>query len=130
RMPYLWMSILVGISKHTELMFWQQMLKYDEPMYWQNFEDFNSKFLALRISLFRLIGYSKISLKKLLCGASFSRGFPEVDVNLPESTQLCRLRHRYPREGKLHNFQMRRLRFGKFSERESNMTLDRNEDEL
>ncbi|GBC01453.1 hypothetical protein RclHR1_00420015 [Rhizophagus clarus] len=66
-------------------------------MYWQNFEDFNAKFWALRLSLFRLLGYKKIKLGELLNGAKFSRGFPEeAEIVLPEDTKLCKLRHGYP----------------------------------
>ena len=97
RMPYLWMSKLVTASEHPGMRFWQDMLNYDEPMYWQNFEDFNAKFFALRLNLFRLAGYSKVSLREFLRGANISRHFPEVHVILPESVKLCRLKHRYPR---------------------------------
>ncbi|GES91183.1 hypothetical protein GLOIN_2v1592612 [Rhizophagus clarus] len=73
------------------------LFDYYEPMYWQNFEDFNAKFWALRLSLFRLLGYKKIKLGELLNGAKFSRGFPEeAEIVLPEDTKLCKLRHGYP----------------------------------
>ena len=44
------------------------MLKQDKKMEWQKFEKFNAKFLALRISLFKLAGYEVIDLLK---GAKF-----------------------------------------------------------
>ncbi|GBC07211.1 hypothetical protein RclHR1_07310003 [Rhizophagus clarus] len=73
------------------------MFDYDDPIYWQNFEDFNAKFWALRLILFHLLGYKKIKLRELLKGAKFSRGFPEeVEIILPEDIKLCKLRHRYP----------------------------------
>ena len=60
------------------------MLKQDKKMEWQKFEKFNAKFLALRISLFKLAGYEVIELKDLLKGAKFSDDFPNVEVVLPE----------------------------------------------
>ncbi|GBB92697.1 hypothetical protein RclHR1_20430004 [Rhizophagus clarus] len=97
RLPYLWASVLVKRSKHSGMTYWRSMFDYDDPIYWQNFEDFNAKFWALRLSLFRLLGYKKIKLRELLKGAKFSRGFPEeAEIILPEDIKLCKLRHRYP----------------------------------
>lgn len=111
RIPYLWMSILVAASVHPGMAFWKAMLNYDELRRWQDFEDFNVRFLALRLSLFSLLGYSKIKLKELLHGASLSRSFPDVEVILPKNVQLCRLMCRYPPNGKRYNFQLCRLCF-------------------
>ena len=74
------------------------MLKYDEPMNWQNFEDFNVKFWALRLCLFRLIGYEKIKLMTLFKGVDFSLSFPDVEVDLlnAKDIRLYKLLHRYP----------------------------------
>ncbi|CAG8574422.1 7739_t:CDS:2 [Funneliformis caledonium] len=97
RLPYTWASVLVRASKDPGMTYWKSMFDYDEPMYWQNFEDFNAKFWALRLSLFHLLGYKKIKLGELLNGAKFSRGFPEeAEIILPEDVKLCKLRHRYP----------------------------------
>jgi hypothetical protein len=77
------------------------MLKYDEPMNWLNFEDFNTKFWALRLSLFCLIESTeskKIKLKTLFKGVDFSLSFPDVEVDLPQvkDIKLYKLLHRYP----------------------------------
>ncbi|CAG8513707.1 14506_t:CDS:2 [Funneliformis mosseae] len=71
---------------------------WDEPINWQNFEDFNAKLWALRLNLFRLIGYEKIKLKTLCKGAEFSLSFPDVEVDLPKAknNKLYKLLHRYP----------------------------------
>jgi len=45
------------------------------------------------------LGYTTITLKQLLQGATFSRGFPDFEVHLPERVTLCRSRHRYPKAG-------------------------------
>ncbi|RUS14604.1 hypothetical protein BC937DRAFT_93571, partial [Endogone sp. FLAS-F59071] len=100
RIPYLWMSELVAASVHPGMSFWKTMLNYDEPMHWQDFEGFNVKFLALRLSLFRLLGYSKIKLKEFLYGAIFSHSFPDVQVIIPENIQLCQMMHQYPPKAK------------------------------
>src|SRR5206468_2313992 len=73
RLPYVWASVIVERCKDRGMDYWKSMLNYDEPMYWQNFEDFNVKFWALRLSLFELLGHKTIQLKKLLKGAKFSR---------------------------------------------------------
>ncbi|CAG8815472.1 37851_t:CDS:2, partial [Gigaspora margarita] len=96
RIPYLWASLLVRSSNHAGMAYWKSMFDYDEPMYWQNFEEFNAKFWALRLSLFYLLGYKTIKLEELLKGAKFSRHFPEVEVVLHQNVKLCQLRHRYP----------------------------------
>jgi hypothetical protein len=57
RLPYLWASVLVKKSKISGMTYWKSMFDYDDPIYWQNFEDFNAKFWALRLSLFYLLGY-------------------------------------------------------------------------
>ncbi|CAB4430509.1 unnamed protein product [Rhizophagus irregularis] len=97
QIPYLWASIIVEYSDHPGMECWKSMLEYDEPMYYANFEDFNARFWALRLSLFRLLGYEKIELGNLLKGAKLSRDFPvEIEVILPKDINLCKLRHRYP----------------------------------
>ncbi|PKC09647.1 hypothetical protein RhiirA5_415385 [Rhizophagus irregularis] len=67
------------------------LLSYDEPMNWQDFEDFNA-------SHFRLLEYEKIELKTLFKGAHFPHTFPNVKVALPdvEDIKLYKLNHRFP----------------------------------
>ncbi|CAB4441041.1 unnamed protein product [Rhizophagus irregularis] len=100
RLPYLWVYAIAEYSTDPELlmMHWKPMLQYDDPNNWQNFEDFNAKFLALHLSLFRLLGYEKINLKTLLKGAEFSHEFLNFEVVLPETKdiKLYKLQHRYP----------------------------------
>ncbi|RGB34274.1 hypothetical protein C1646_815491 [Rhizophagus diaphanus] len=98
RLPYLWVCAIVEYSTDPDLSNWKSMLQYDDPINWQNFKDFNAKFLALRLSLFRLLGYEKINLKEFLKGADFSHSFPDVEVALPETRniKLYKLLHRYP----------------------------------
>jgi hypothetical protein len=98
RLPYLWVCAIVEIFNDPGMTYWKSMLKYDKPMNWLNFEDFNAKFWALRLSLFRLIGYEKIKLKTLFKGADFSLSFPDVEVDLPQvkDIKLYNLLHRYP----------------------------------
>ncbi|CAH1768544.1 6465_t:CDS:2, partial [Entrophospora sp. SA101] len=97
QLPYVWVCAIVEDSKDPGMMYWKSMLKYDEPMYWQNFEDFNVKFWALCLSLFCLMGYEKINLKTLCKGADFSLSFPDVEVDLPqEDIKLYKLLHQYP----------------------------------
>ena len=96
RLPYVWACVIVENSNDPGMIYWKSMLKYDEPMDWQNFEDFNVKFWALRLSLFRLMGYEKIKLKTLCKGADFSLEFPDVEVELPKNIKLYKLQHRYP----------------------------------
>ncbi|GBB88475.1 hypothetical protein RclHR1_01500005 [Rhizophagus clarus] len=64
-MPYVWVCAIVKSFSDLRMIYWKYMLKYDEPMNWKIFEDFNTKFWALRLSLFRLIEYEKINLKTL-----------------------------------------------------------------
>ncbi|GBB85978.1 hypothetical protein RclHR1_12400006 [Rhizophagus clarus] len=72
------------------------MFNYDDPIYWQNFKDFNAKFWALRLSLFCLLGYKKIKLRELLKDAKFFRDFSEeAEIILFEDIKLCKLRYRY-----------------------------------
>ncbi|GES92454.1 protein PFC0760c [Rhizophagus clarus] len=75
------------------------MFEYDEPIYWQNFEKFNAQFWALRLSLFRLLGYQSINLKEFLGGVKLSRGFPAGKIILPKNLKICGLRRRYPAMG-------------------------------
>ncbi|CAB5186239.1 unnamed protein product [Rhizophagus irregularis] len=98
RLPYLWVCAIAEYSTDPDLSNWKSMLQYDDPINWQNFEDFNAKFLALHLGLFRLLGYEKINLKKFLKGADFSHSFPDVEVALPETRniKLYKLLHRYP----------------------------------
>ncbi|POG62894.1 uncharacterized protein OCT59_025295 [Rhizophagus irregularis] len=98
RLPYLWVCAIAECSSDPDLSNWKSMLQYDDPINWQNFEDFNAKFLALRLALFRLLGYEEIILKEFLKGADFSHSFPDVKVVLPETRniKLYKLLHRYP----------------------------------
>ncbi|GBB94196.1 hypothetical protein RclHR1_02310002 [Rhizophagus clarus] len=99
RIPYVLVCLLVKQSRSNDLVFWNEMLIYEETMWWQSFEEFNARFWALRLHLFRLAGYSKITLKELLKGAEFSRGLPDIEITLPETTiRLCRLNHRFPKK--------------------------------
>ncbi|GES78968.1 hypothetical protein GLOIN_2v583658 [Rhizophagus clarus] len=76
--------------------YWRSMFNYDDPIYWQNFKDFNAKFWALRLSLFCLLGYKKIKLRELLKDAKFFRDFSEeAEIILFEDIKLCKLRYRY-----------------------------------
>ncbi|CAB5336870.1 unnamed protein product [Rhizophagus irregularis] len=90
RLPYLWVCAIAEYSTDPELlmMHWKPMLQYDDPNNWQNFEDFNAKFLALRLSLFCLLGYEKINLKTLLKGAEFLHEFLNFEVVLPETKDI------------------------------------------
>ncbi|EXX60614.1 uncharacterized protein OCT59_024055 [Rhizophagus irregularis] len=97
RLPYVWVCAIVESSDDHGMMYLKfMMLRYDEP--WQNFEDFNAKFWALRLRLFHLIGYKQIKLKTLFKGADFSLSFPDVEVDLPKiiDIKLYRSLHRYP----------------------------------
>src|SRR6185436_1733222 len=94
--PYVWASVLAECSKNPGMKYWQSMFEYDEPMFWQNFENFNAKFWVLRLSLFKLLGCKTIQLKELLKGATFSSKFPDVEVVLPEDIKLYKLQHQYP----------------------------------
>ncbi|CAB4408036.1 unnamed protein product [Rhizophagus irregularis] len=98
RLPYLWVCAIAEHSTDPDLSNWKSMLQYDDPINWQNFEDFNAKFLALRLGFFHLLGYEKINLKKFLKGADFSHSFPDVEIVLPETRniKLYKLLHRYP----------------------------------
>src|ERR1043165_5817119 len=42
RLPYVWVCAIVETSNDPGLTYWKSMLKYDEPMNWPNFEDFNT----------------------------------------------------------------------------------------
>ncbi|CAG8477593.1 5162_t:CDS:2 [Paraglomus brasilianum] len=101
QIPYIWTSALVRNSNEHEMIFWQEMLNYEEPMHWRQWEDFNAQFWALRLNLFCLAGNKKIKLKELLRGASISCSLPDVEVTLPETSQLCQLKHQYLK-GKLY----------------------------
>ncbi|GES83741.1 P-loop containing nucleoside triphosphate hydrolase protein [Rhizophagus clarus] len=98
QIPYMWASILVQHSNYPGMDHWNPMFDYGELMYWQNFERFNAKFWALRLSLFRLLGYEKINLKDLLRGAKFSRAFPDGEVFLSNDLKIFKLRHQYPED--------------------------------
>jgi len=99
RIPYLWMCTFIEFSDSPLRKYWEEMLKYDEPMYWQNFEMFNLKFLVMRLTLLRMTGLAKVDLKEFLQGATFSKEFPEVDIILPTEARLGQMRHRYPETG-------------------------------
>ncbi|RPB20973.1 hypothetical protein L211DRAFT_462713 [Terfezia boudieri ATCC MYA-4762] len=96
RIPYLWLCTFMEFSDSPVRKYWEEMLKYDEPMYWQNFEMFNLKFLAMRLTLLRMTGLTKVDLKEFLQGAIFSEQFPEVDIILPTEARLGQMRYRYP----------------------------------
>ena len=96
RLPYVWVYAIVESSNEPGFIFWKSMFEYDEPIYWQNFEKFSAQFWALRLSLFRILGYDTINLQELLCGAKFSTEFPAGKVILPKNLKIGKLRHRYP----------------------------------
>jgi hypothetical protein len=107
--PYLWVVLLVLSSNDKGLTHWKSMINYDEKMYWQQWEEFNLDFWALRLSLFRLLGKSKVLLKDLLRGALLSRRFPEVEVAIPEDFKIYRLRKRYPLNGRQPGFPLHEI---------------------
>lgn len=73
------------------------MLKYDNKLEWQNFEKFNVKYLALRLSLFKMAKFEEdIKLKDLFKGAIISEDFLDVKVALSEKNKLYILSHRFP----------------------------------
>ncbi|RPB26070.1 hypothetical protein L211DRAFT_692910, partial [Terfezia boudieri ATCC MYA-4762] len=79
RIPYLWLCTFIEFSDSPVRKYWEEMLKYDEPMYWQNFEMFNLKFLAMRLTLLRMTGLTKVDLKEFLQGQMRYR-YPETET--------------------------------------------------
>lgn len=100
RLPYLWVHILVHTSIISGLLpqpFWQEMVP-SRPIFWQEFELFNMRFWALRLSLLSFLGKTTIPLKDLLCGAWYSDSIPDVTVRIPRhsSINIRRLMKRFP----------------------------------
>ncbi|CAB4482843.1 hypothetical protein RhiirA5_369848 [Rhizophagus irregularis] len=60
--------------------------RQDKKLEWQKFEKFNAKFLALRLSHFKVAGYDKIKLKDLLKGANISEDLLDIEVVLPKKS--------------------------------------------
>ncbi|CAB5380620.1 unnamed protein product [Rhizophagus irregularis] len=62
--------------------------RQDKKLEWQKFEKFNAKFLALRLSHFKVAGYDKIKLKDLLKGVNISEDLLDIEVVIPEKVKL------------------------------------------
>lgn len=100
RLPYLWIRLLVRKAVNIPInKFWYEMINPDEPFYWQDWEIFNVKFLALRYCLFSALGHKQIELKELLKGAHYSGDLDvNANVDIPDykSVSIHCLIHRFP----------------------------------
>ncbi|CAG8707452.1 2844_t:CDS:1, partial [Acaulospora colombiana] len=74
------------------------MINPEEQFYWQQWENFNVNFWALRMCLLSVLGYKTIKLKELLKGALYSDLDMDEDVDIPDynSIQVHYLSKRYP----------------------------------
>ncbi|CAG8567970.1 9766_t:CDS:2 [Ambispora leptoticha] len=99
RLPYIWVWLLVKNSGDRSIYkFWNLMINPEEQFYWQQWENFNVNFWALRMCLLSVLGYKTIKLKELLKGALYSDVDMDVDVDIPDynSVQVHYLSKRYP----------------------------------
>jgi len=87
RLPYLWVRLLVKRASVNGPIdkFWHDMIDSEEQFYWQQWENFNIEYWALRICSFSALGHKKIKLKELLKGAHCSdRINVEANVNISD----------------------------------------------
>ncbi|CAG8543031.1 3327_t:CDS:2, partial [Acaulospora colombiana] len=99
RLPYIWMWLLLkNAGDQSIYKFLKLMINPEEQFYWQQWENFNVNFWALRMCLLSVLGYKAIKLKELLKGALYSDVDMDVDVDIPDynSVQVHYLSGRYP----------------------------------
>ena len=67
--------------------FWTSIL-FGEKYFWQNWEEFNLRFVPFRLSLFQVLGYKAVQMTELFKGAKFSGSFIERKLLVPELSLL------------------------------------------
>ena len=77
--------------------FWTELL-INHDYWWQNWEVFNQRFLAFRLSLFSYLDKSNVSLAQLFHGAIFSEQFDATTIVVPtiSDIKLTTINFRYP----------------------------------
>ncbi|CAG8636106.1 14604_t:CDS:2, partial [Funneliformis caledonium] len=64
--------------------FWKSMIESSELFYWQNWEDFNIRFLALKFCLLSVYGYKEINGCDFLKGAYCGDMLKDIIIKIPE----------------------------------------------
>ena len=105
RIPYLWLMLLANAcsikSVHSPWKYWTNYIDHTRVISWGGWEEFNMKYLALRVCLFSFLGRKSITLEELFPGADFSPDFPDFEIEIPhydkiEEVEVCQLLLKYP----------------------------------
>jgi hypothetical protein len=92
RVPYMWMMLLAKAaasqSLESPLRFWTTFLDPGGTITWAQWEKFNIKFWALRLSLLSAAGKKTANLKELFPGAEFTSSCPNFKVTIPDFSEM------------------------------------------
>src|SRR3954447_25799009 len=77
------------------------MIESSELFYWQNWEDFNIRFLALKFCLLSVYGYKEINGCDFLKGAYCGDMLKDIIIKIPEwnTIEVHFIKERFPTNG-------------------------------
>ncbi|RUS13439.1 hypothetical protein BC937DRAFT_95336, partial [Endogone sp. FLAS-F59071] len=106
RVPYMWMVLLAKAasqSSKSPWRFWTTFLDPAGTISWGQWEKFNIKFWALRLSLLSAAGKTTANLEELFPGAEFTSNCPDFKVMIPDFSEMemHELLNKYPESQKV-----------------------------
>jgi len=102
RVPYMWMVLLAKAaasqSSKSPWRFWTTFLDPAGTISWGQWEKFNIKFWALRLSLLSAAGKTTANLEELFPDAEFTSSCPNFKVTIPDFSEMemHELLNKYP----------------------------------
>ncbi|RHZ46574.1 hypothetical protein Glove_613g4 [Diversispora epigaea] len=103
RLPYIMLLCLIITSNRTNKLyqFWKPMIDSEELFLWQNWEDFNVRFLALKFCLLSAYGVQEINGCDFLKGAYCGDMLNNIVIKIPEwnTVEIHSIKERFPVNG-------------------------------
>jgi len=103
RLPYimLWCMTRVSNKSNKLYQFWKPMIESDELFLWQNWEDFNVRFLALKFCLLSVYGCKEIKACDFLKNAYCGDMIKNITIKIPDwkDVEVRFIKERFPGNG-------------------------------
>nr|CAG8586592.1 15531_t:CDS:2 [Entrophospora candida] len=102
-LPYIMIWCIARVSNKSNKLyqFWKPMIESDELFLWQNWEDFNVRFLALKFCLLSVYGYKEIKACDFLKNAYCGDIIKNITIKIPDwkDVEVCFIKERFPVNG-------------------------------
>ncbi|CAJ0749240.1 12143_t:CDS:10 [Entrophospora sp. SA101] len=103
RLQYIMLWCMTRVSNKSNKLYqlWKPMIESDELFLWQNWEDFNVRFLALKFCLLSVYGYKEIKACDFLKNAYCGDMIKNITIKIPDwkDVEVHFIKERFPGNG-------------------------------